>query len=193
MKIVSLGLKYQSKKAYNYLRNIFCLPSVSTLEKLVNSSVQLEPGLCQPILTALGRKVANMTDLEKNAVLCFDEMSIKSSLSYNTKNDAVDGFENLGDFGENKKEYASMAMVIEVHGVYSKWKQPLGYLLSNGPCSADVLRNCALHALDELRKIGLNVRAMISDLGTCNQSMFRTIMNITAEKPYFRHHGKKSM
>ena len=35
------------------------------------------------------------TNLEKHAVLCFDEMSIKSSLSYNTKNDAIDGFENF--------------------------------------------------------------------------------------------------
>ena len=189
VKIICLGLKYQSTKAYNFLLKIFCLPSIDTLERCVCKGVQMEPGLNPAIIETLSKKVSSMSKIEKDVVICFDEMNVKTSLSYRPDSDAIDGFENHGDFGTSKKEYASLALVVEVHGYSCKWKQPLGYLLSNSATPADVLYNLAMKAIDEMTRIGLNVKVLISDLGSCNQSLFKSLLNVSSSKPYFHRNG----
>lgn len=191
MKIIALGIRYQSTSAYKYLRNILCLPSLTTLEKLVSDSVKLEPGLSAPIMTILGNKVQKMSEIERNAVICFDEMSLKTFLSLRADYDEIEGFMNLGEFGERKQEYTNQALVVEVHGMFVKWKQPLGYLVPNSACPAKVLYDLAMRTIDELTNAGLNVRVLLCDLGTCNQSLFRKMMRISVDNPLFHHKGRK--
>ena len=192
LKTIALGIKYQSTKAYKYLRHIFHLPSVSTLDQLVSNFVKLEPGLSEPIFAALKKKVANMTLVEKNVILCFDEMAIKTFLSYKANTDEVEGFQDHGEYSsEYTQEYGSQALVIEAHGCYKNWKQPLGYLITNGQCPADVLLEFSLQAVDRLHEIGLNVRIIVSDLGTSNQSLFKTRLNIDHDNTFFIQNGKK--
>ena len=59
--------------------------------------MKFEPGICDSVLTSLKEKVKTMLPIDTLAVLCIDEMAIKSSLDYNSGRDVVDGFEDFGD------------------------------------------------------------------------------------------------
>lgn len=68
----------------------FALPSPSTIARWLQA-VDLRPGICPEIMEMVKTKVENMAMWEKNAVLLFDEMSIKSSLDYDCKRDVIEG------------------------------------------------------------------------------------------------------
>jgi hypothetical protein len=70
------------------------------------------------------------------------------------------------------------------------WKQPLGYYLVNESCDSDKVKEKLFEAIDKATSIGLTVTAVISDLGSNFIKLARDL-NITPEKPWFIHNGKK--
>ena len=63
--------------------------------------------------------------------LCRDELSFKTNLFYDVKNDRIVGLEDFGcDTRANK--VANQALVLLLRSISGKWKQPLGYALVNG-------------------------------------------------------------
>ena len=56
----------------------------------------------------------------------YNEMSIKCALSYNATRDRIDGFEYMGS-GGCSQGIGKQALVFMATGLFSTWKQPLGF------------------------------------------------------------------
>ncbi len=128
---MALQLKGISPKAYCLLKRIFVLPSLSTLNRLINT-IDIKPGFHAAVLEALHLKAKSLIGIKKIVVLAYDEMSPKENVFYNSSIDAVEGKQNMGSDSENSNLLANHASVFMVRSISEKWKQPMGYFLTNG-------------------------------------------------------------
>lgn len=118
-KAFALNICHHSPAAYKLLRRFLAFPCRSTLRRCTGN-IAKDDGFCPILQKALSEKAKKMKDIDKFCTLVFDEMSIKSALSYNATLDIVDGFESGNT--ENPK-MATQAMVFMLRGVTSNWKQ----------------------------------------------------------------------
>ena len=187
-KTFSLSLYFCGPKAYSFCKQLFVLPSKRTLQ-LWLSTLNITPGFCDTVLSLLGKKVSQMEPRNKISVLLLDEMSLKSTLAYDSSKDIITGFENFGHLGSGSA-LCNSALVFMVKGLCAKWKQPIGYFLSKNAVSADKLKSLVITAVDKLSAIGLDVRIIICDQGSTNQQMLK-ILGVTVDKPYAEMQGKQ--
>ena len=186
-KMFALSIFYHSRKAYRLLRNLFILPSKSTLTTLLGKS-KIYPGFHDNIFLALKKRIDQFSDQDRQCVLLYDEMSLKCSLSYNTYMDCVEGLEDYGAIGKTRF-MANNALVFMVRGLANKWKQCIGYFLSSGPTKGDSLQYLTRQAIDKLSSIGLRVRVVICDQGSNNRNHLETQEGISVDRPYFNHNN----
>lgn len=71
-----------------------------------------------------------------------------------------------------------------IRGIFSNWKQPLGYFFYNSTCPGSQLKDIILDSIQKLKNIGLNVIVVISDMGS-NNIRLKNVLQITPQKPYF--------
>ncbi|CAH1284744.1 unnamed protein product [Diabrotica balteata] len=164
------------------LMKLFYLPNPRTLRRYTEE-IKIKPGINENIIQMITLKVSNFSEQDKMCVLCFDEMAIKANLLYNRGSDEVVGIEDFG-CGEKSIVPAVSATVLMVRGIMHNWKQPLCYYLHHCSCPAEKLQVILTETLKSLFRCGLNVCAIISDLGS-NNWKFANNMNITPENPYF--------
>lgn len=148
-KALALAIFHTSPKAYRLLKQIFILPSVSTLRKIMRN-VQVYPGFNDHILQALKVKVSGMGENSNLCCIAFDEMSIKENVSYNQERDYIEGLEDFGNYGRTKY-VANHATVFMIRGLTFNWKQAVGYFLS-GPMNATLLHTLLLECIDKLQE-----------------------------------------
>ena len=122
-------------------------------------------------------------------MLLLDEMSLKSTVSFDPPRDVIVGFENFGHLGTGTA-LSNNALVFMVKGLCAKWKQPIGYFLSHNAACADKLMSLVVTAVKKLSAVDLDVRVVICDQGSTNQQMFR-LLGVTAEKPFAELQGKQ--
>ena len=182
-KMLCLSIFYQSRKAYKLLARIFKLPSISTLKRTLRKS-NVYPGFTEKIFEALAVKVKSMSDHDRQCTLIFDEIALKSEVTYDASRDKLEGFEDFGSLGQSKY-IANYATVFMIRGLKAKWKQALGYFLSSGPTPPETLRNLVFQCIEKLQHIGLDVRIVLCDQGPNNRCFMEKKIAISAEKPYF--------
>ena len=61
----------------------------------------------------------------------------------------------------------------------------------NESCSSEKVREKLEEIIDKVEGIGLEVVAVVCDIGSNFQTLLRE-MGVTTEKPWFLHNGKKS-
>ena len=188
-KMLALSVLYHSRKAYKLLQGMFKLPSISTLKRTLRRT-NVYPGFNENLLNALKTKVQNFSIKDQQCVLIFDEMSIKSGLTYDIARDCIEGYEDFGFLGRTDF-IANHATVFMVRGLYSKWKQPLCYFLSSGSINSDKLRQLTTVCITKLHDIGLHVRATICDQGSNDRSFLEHGLGVTVSKPYFYVNNRK--
>lgn len=105
-----------------------------------------------------------MDPLDRICVLCMDEMSLKTNLFYNSSADIVIGLEDNGRTRTNKP--ASSVTVLMVKGIKSAWKQPIAYCFSATTNKATDMKMLLGMAVEQLTKIGLSVKCLITDMGS---------------------------
>ena len=147
------------------------------------------PGLTQPAIDAIANKVKTMNDNEKLCVISFDEISLKTNLSYQSNTDELIGLEDYGD-GTKTNCLATSAIVFMACGLVKNWKQPLAFYLVNKSCSSFKVKEKLIEMIDIVEGIGLWVEAVISDIGSNFQKFVRE-MGITPENPWFFHKERK--
>jgi hypothetical protein len=175
-KIFALSLLKHSPRAYKLLKKTFALPSRKTLMALLNK-VPFGCGVNKKILESLHQTVKKKETLDRYCCLAFDEMSLEPSLTYNKKEDAIDGFIDCGS--GKKKEFADHAMVFMARGLKQKWKQPIAYFFTSaGMSAADIARNVK-NIIGELQRVGLNVIATVCDQSTSNCSAVNMLLQET--------------
>ena len=128
-----------------------------------------------------------MPNDQRQCVLVFDEMTIKSGLNYDKKHDCIEGIEGFAQFGRGRS-LASHALVFMVRGLKSRWKQAFGYFVSSGNVTLDKLKLLAHESIDRLSRVCFNFNA-ICDQGTSNQKLFRDL-GVTCDKPFITHEQK---
>jgi len=131
-----------------------------------------------------------MSEKDKECVLAFDEMALKTKFVYNKDRDCIDGFEDLGLLGTTQY-HCNHALVFMLQGISSKWKQPLGYFLLNVSVKAPILNKLVQSCLDKLLKIGLLPVALVCDQGATNRCFLESMYNVSVEWPYILHQNRK--
>lgn len=167
-KLFALAIFKRSARAYRFLRGYIMLPSESTL-KSVLQSVNLEPGICPPLLNALKCKVSKMKAKDKNCVVLFDETFLAGGLYFNEKKGSVDGFDDYGERGRTTMvgDHALVFMVQGIGGL--KWTQPVAYYFVHKTCPSHMLKLLIIDVVKALFNIGLNVLGTVSDQGPTNR------------------------
>ncbi|KAK9675009.1 Transposase protein [Popillia japonica] len=166
----ALALYYKSPSAYKFLRKQkIILPSVSTIRRWIGES-DLLPGLNNKYLSLLKLKVSTMEEAEKQCIIMFDEMKLKSLLEYSKYLDIIEGFEDYGkEFGRTKN-VGTDALVFLLRGIHEPWKFPLCYFISNSSSNKFRLKNILLAAIEETMNIGLVPKVVVCDQASTNCS-----------------------
>lgn len=188
-KQTALSIYYKSPSAYNYLRKKgVILPAVSSIKKWLGNFV-CWPGFNKRIFKHLRMKVETMKPSEKICILMFDEMSLKKHFDYNERFDWIEGVADLGSLGRRPVP-ANQALVMMIRGIYSSWKFPVTYVVTENGVSAQELKDILLTCLEELLGIKLNPIGVVCDASTVNQKLFKKL-SVTIEHPYFFYNEKK--
>ncbi|RXG53539.1 DNA transposase THAP9 [Armadillidium vulgare] len=125
VRILCLTLYYTSPLLYNVLREIFKLPSVSSL-RLWTRKLNIQVGVCPRLFSVLSAKMLKVHEVDKICVLYIDEMSIKKSLEYNSRFGSILGFVDYGN-GRREPKLANTALAFMVRSLHSNWKQALSF------------------------------------------------------------------
>ena len=185
----ALSLYHASPKAYRILKQLFLLPSISTLRRIMRK-IKIYPGFNKTILKALETKVSSMPANSELCCVIVDEMALKEAVEYNQEKDYVEGLEDFGVNGRTKY-VANHATVFMARGLIFPWKQTVGYALSSGPIKYSDLHSLLLECIEKLEESGLRVKVIITDQGSNNRKMFEGCCGVNEENPFFFHNGKK--
>ncbi|KAB0803465.1 hypothetical protein PPYR_00435 [Photinus pyralis] len=181
-KKMALSLYYKSPATYKYMRRQkVILPSPSTISRWLNA-IEYKPGHNKKLFKTIALKCNAMSAKIKECVLAFDEMALKQCLEYNTKEDVIQGYEDLGELGR-QPVFAKQALVFIIRGLYSSWKLPLSYYCSANGVKAEKLKVILENILTALAEIGVHPVAFVCDQSTTNQKLFK-LLNVLSSKPY---------
>lgn len=136
-KVLALSIHKKSSSCYKLLRRLFCLPSVSSLKALLNK-IPLVCGINKQVLETISQITEKRPTSENLCILAFDEMSIRKNLTYNSRLDLIDGYQDHASQGRTS-EIASHALTFMAIGVRKHWKQPIAFYFSGDCVTADRL------------------------------------------------------
>jgi hypothetical protein len=123
---------------------------------------------------------------ENQCIISMDEINIKTELSDRREVDKMKVSWIMTTLYRQKGVCSlSHALIVCSSGIVRKWKQPLGYILSNGSTPAEVRYILLLTTLGIAIEIGLVPRALVSDQGSNNQSMVTNYSKVTPKTPVF--------
>lgn len=139
----------------------------------------------------------NILDLkgeERISSLILDEVHLREFLSYNQKQDCVDGIADLSDMTSlvSPKKPAKSALTFLLNSVVKSLKIPLCYYFSSTSVSGTQLKLIVFDIISKLLKIGIEIRFIICDQGATNQSLAHQL-GITPEKPFFEFSSSQSV
>lgn len=162
-------LRYLGKRPYVYLRDKLKvpLPAISTLQRWA-SKLELRKGLLTQVLNIMQAASMKMENKDKQVVLHFYEVKVKSCYEYDRKADQV--------MGEH-----SQLQVVMVRSLFSNWKQPI-YFEFDQKMTKSILN----HIIEELHKACYTVVACVSDCGGGNVGLWKQL-GITIDKTHFKH------
>ena len=181
-KLFAISLYHQGPKSYRMLSKIWTLPHIRSIRKWLQN-IDLHTGFPTSLMSALEAKVINMSEKDRCCSIVFDEVSLRCWYDYNKAKDEVEGVEDFATTGRTIHQ-ANHALVVMVRGLFSKWKQPIGYFLVNGATPSQKLVEIINECIPRLKDIGLRPKVMVCDQGAPNVSMYEKL-GVSKCKPYF--------
>ena len=182
-KLLALGLYYKSPSAYRFMQHTFRLPTERTLRNYI-TGFDVTTGFDTDFMAALQKRVEALNDAERNVVVTFDGMSLRSALKYFEHDDRIVGFEDLASFGGVSVNVAKHALQFMVRGISSRWKQPVGHFFIGASVNSEILKSMIVSLITKLEAIGLHVAAVVCD----QEASHRVCLNalgVTNEAPFF--------
>lgn len=173
-KIMALSIYKQSSKAYNFLKNIFILPSRRCLQKQL-SVILLEPGINSQIFDQLKESVKRLPKEKKLCILIFDEVALEAGVYFNRSK--VIGFEDFGNTRTNR--IADHALVFMIKSIKGKFKQPVCFTFCRNCTKKDNLKKLIITLIKEINKTGLTVIATVCDQSQTNVSAINSLKEDT--------------
>lgn len=188
-KTISQSLYFKSPNAYNFLRDrLGChLPSKSSLLNWIPIK-SLTPGFHDENIKLLKRMVSNMSAVEKEAAISFDEVTLSRDLKYSPTIDEVVGVQDYGN-NDRKNVLGKQTCVFLVQGLTTAWSHVLSFYVSEKNISGNDLTKMLLENISVATSIGLNINVTICDQGSNNRSCYKNL-NVTTDEPFFIHENK---
>jgi len=112
--------------------------------------------------------VVQLPTIDRQCSLVFDEISLKSTITYSKIDDRLIGYTESG-------KVATHALVFMVRGLSTKWKQTLGYFLTHHTVEAGQLSELILSCIQQLDAIGVHVRCVVCDQAATNVSALKRL------------------
>ena len=127
----------------------------------------------------------NREEKDRVCLLSLDAMEISPGISYNSKTDKIDGFEDCGEFGRKKKA-VKQAVVFMVQGVNNPFKQVVGFFLFSKNMNLTQIVPMVHECIAKLRSIGAIPKVIVCDQGGPHKGLY-TKLGAPIEKPFFVH------
>ena len=148
------------------------LPSLRTLRSR-KENCKFNSGDCDEIFEFLKLKVSNFqSDIDKNCLIILDEISIVAKLCYDNSNESFIGNVTLPN--HDSSEIATHALVFMIADIAQRWKQTIDYYFTGNATDGSQYTPLLLNYINKAHEIGLNVHGIVSDMGSTNQSMWRS-------------------
>jgi hypothetical protein len=183
-KITALTLFYKSPRVYNFMRQLFTLPSRQTLMSFL-AQQKIGEGFNPYIFRALEAASKKLEDRENLVSLTVDAINLSPELNYNDDRGNVIGLD------KESKNPATQALVIMMRGIYTSYKQPLYYSFHDSKFSGPQLKLIMESCIDKVTACGFKVKNIICDQCGANQNLFTNYFHVSEEKPYFVRNGTK--
>ena len=182
-----LSIAAKSPSPYDELRssNILTLPSRRTLRDYRNA-IRPKVGFNKEVIHELKDLAENLFDVQRYAVLSFDEMKVQSKLVFDKLTGELIAFLHLGDpdvnFAELEKpdSFATHALVLFVRGLASDLKFSLAYFATNKITATQFVpffwqAICLLET-----SCNLWVIATVSDGASANHKFYKLHINLSS-------------
>ncbi|XP_048487715.1 uncharacterized protein LOC125491003 [Plutella xylostella] len=186
-KIVALALYKKSPKAYRYLSQLLSMPSVRTLQTILET-MKLEPGIDPNIITHLKSNAEKLKEDDKICVILFDEIALKRRLIYNISADKIDGYVDLGNEGGRSAKIADHALVFMLQGIRKKMKQPIAHYFVSGTIETEKLCVIIKTVIRMMTASGYKIIATVCDQGPTNVgalNLLKKFSPVSVESNYF--------
>jgi len=187
-----LSIYHTSPAAYKQISSkklqFMKLPHINTLKKYTNFT-QAKTGINPDIISQLivDAKLDTCEEYQREVVIAFDEMRIKSDLVYRKSTGQLIGFTELGDTNDElrifergfesdelRDDFATYVLVYMVRGVFTSLCYPFAYYSSLGFSSNQLYPN-TLKAITVLERVGFKVRSLVSDGASPNRKTFKLL------------------
>ena len=119
--------------------------------------------------------MASKTEIQKDGILLFDEMSTRESINVNTKNLSYTG---LADFGGEIEENcdlankANHALVMTFQPLADNYSQPVCVFASHGPVKGNELAKLIIKCIVLLENAGARIHGIVSDGASTNSKVW---------------------
>lgn len=106
----------------------------------------------------------------------FDEMALEAAVTYDSKQDKIDGFVHLN---EKTSQFADHALVFMLRGAVYKWQQPIAFYFCEGQTKMFDLKAIIKSITTAVTETGLRPIALVSDQGSSFQSALNDLIEET--------------
>ena len=161
-------------RGYEFLRQAsHPVPAYRTLCQRVQH-VDMNPGIDNCLLDMLATKLSVYSNSDRDCSMLIDEVQIKERLEYDKGLKRIMGSVSEDIYGHSSN-LASHALCFMVRGVRTNWKQMVAWY-ATGPSTPGVKQwQVAEKLIELLYERGITVRAIVSDMGPNNQSMWKHV------------------
>lgn len=180
-KLVALSIFKRSPKGYRYLCFLLALPSVRTLQRLLQC-LPMAPGINHRIIRHAAKRLNPKCRRDKCVILMFDEMFIKKRLIYNEVTGLIEGFADYGIRNgkhQRENEYSEHALVFMVQGLSRRYKQPIGFHFTGKTVTSETLKDLIKEYITALEESGFHVLTTVCDQGPTNRGALGLLMKET--------------
>ncbi|XP_055522584.1 uncharacterized protein LOC129716770 [Wyeomyia smithii] len=143
------------------------MPSERTLQRKMEL-LRFVPGVLGDIFTLLKTKLACMQELDQEAGIVFDEMSIAEVNSYNVGCESFIGTTTLPP----GPKLVSQAMVFMLVGVRTRWKQVVAYHFTGKSNDAQKIKENLNELISKAEDAGAKTRFITSDCCAQNKAVW---------------------
>lgn len=172
----ALQIRYAcGSRGYQFLRQGgFPLPAYRTLCNRVEQ-LHMAPGINATLLDMLSTKLSVYSEGERDCCLLIDEVQLKEKVEYDKGLKRIVGMVGEDIYGNSTKSLASHALCYMVRGIRTNWKQVVAWYGTGAATPGAKQWDIAKQIIELLYARGITVRAVVSDMGPNNQSMWKQL------------------
>lgn len=174
VKALQLRFICKSNGYKHLLKEGYPLPSIRTLVR-ATENFDFSPGVLTQVFELLKVKMEHASDFDKECMLAADEMAISEGIQFDPSTQSEIGKINIPLFKSANTPNATKALVFMLGGISSRWKQTVGYYFTGNSINPEEFKHIMLMIIERAEAIGLKVNSFTSDMGPCNQRLWRDL------------------